>query len=362
MVHLVRDSFTDTTALDRGAICTRCFPEAAALCPHLRRILREPDNKILVHVDDLIVLSPSENPHDEGPEYAWPKYRRDYWEPLSEFDNGGEPHPADLLPMAREGGEGSEVPRRCAECGRAAYYDQDDDSYHHAVDTDVPCFLIEAEPDRAPDNAHPLYPYGVPAVAPDGRYYLACNHPNETRPGQCRHGVALVNQTCRHHPLKGDRPAIAAPTIIDLADGGVFTAPASWKRTDHLIGVDAYGAPVGLSDGVFFTLTPCCGSSFKGLDTYVGCRSCCRRVDGSGVPFAPVVPRSGYDGPLPAVPYEPVGADELALANALNTLQIVATLTAVDPDDGSDGRTGRLTFAFDDGRITTITIAQQEGP
>lgn len=31
---------------------------------------------------------------------------------------------------------------------------------------------------------------------------------------------------------------------------------------------------LAVSDGIVYTLTPCCGASYKGMDAYVGCRAC----------------------------------------------------------------------------------------
>jgi hypothetical protein len=50
---------------------------------------------------------------------------------------------------------GAYKPMSCHDCGRPAYYDYADESYHHATDAGRPCFLIEAE-DRADDLSHPL--------------------------------------------------------------------------------------------------------------------------------------------------------------------------------------------------------------
>lgn len=145
---------------------------------------------------------------------------------------------------------------------------------------------------------------------------------------------------------------------IDLTDGTTVTVPASWQRSDHVIGVDADRSPVALSEGTFFTLTPCCGATFKGVEGGVGGRSCYGYVEGSGIPRSPITPRVGYDGPpLPlVVPYEPRPGDERTLANTIHLIPVLGTLTGVEPDEGADGRSGRLTFTMEDGRTCCVSI------
>jgi hypothetical protein len=51
---------------------------------------------------------------------------------------------------------GIEVPMRCADCQRPAYYDCTDERYHHALRPAEGCFLIGPEPGRKNDPEHPL--------------------------------------------------------------------------------------------------------------------------------------------------------------------------------------------------------------
>jgi hypothetical protein len=48
-----------------------------------------------------------------------------------------------------------EVPIRCTDCHRPAYYDYADDQYKHAVDPARGCFLI-GPTDDPEDDDHPL--------------------------------------------------------------------------------------------------------------------------------------------------------------------------------------------------------------
>jgi hypothetical protein len=50
---------------------------------------------------------------------------------------------------------GREVPIRCKDCDRPAYYDYGDDQYKHAVDPGRGCFLIPPSREEE-DRAHPL--------------------------------------------------------------------------------------------------------------------------------------------------------------------------------------------------------------
>lgn len=52
-----------------------------------------------------------------------------------------------------------------------------------------------------------------------------------------------------------------------------------------VLGRDAVGV-IAESDGMRFYLTECCGASAKGLEDYIGCRSCYGEIDPSlgGVP------------------------------------------------------------------------------
>ena len=55
----------------------------------------------------------------------------------------------------RDGFEVEPYPMRCADCGRPAYWDESDTSYHHASGAEIGCFLIPGE-DRPDDLEHPL--------------------------------------------------------------------------------------------------------------------------------------------------------------------------------------------------------------
>lgn len=46
-------------------------------------------------------------------------------------------------------------PMTCNDCGRPAFYDYADESYHHAVNPANGCWLIRPE-DRDEDRNHPL--------------------------------------------------------------------------------------------------------------------------------------------------------------------------------------------------------------
>lgn len=77
---------------------------------------------------------------------------RDYLTSIAEWQNGNdEPYP---WPDEVNEDDGT-MPRRCGGCERPAYYDDADDSYHHANRADEGCGLIPAE-DRPDDDAHPL--------------------------------------------------------------------------------------------------------------------------------------------------------------------------------------------------------------
>jgi hypothetical protein len=75
--------------------------------------------------------------------------------------------------------------------------------------------------------------------------------------------------------------AITTTTTAEYAAQGVT-----------LVGVGELGV-VAESHGMRYYLTPCCGASAKGLDGYIGCRSCYEEVD----------PRlgAGVEGPIHSV-------------------------------------------------------------
>lgn len=61
---------------------------------------------------------------------------------------------------------GLEVPIRCSDCGRPAYYDYADEQYKHAVEPGRGCFLIPPT-DESEDRNHPLLLSARGAVAED---------------------------------------------------------------------------------------------------------------------------------------------------------------------------------------------------
>lgn len=61
----------------------------------------------------------------------------------------------DTTQTSRDYHDEDEQPMRCQGCDRPAFYDYDDDQYHHAVDAATPCFLVPAE-QRPDDHEHPL--------------------------------------------------------------------------------------------------------------------------------------------------------------------------------------------------------------
>lgn len=59
-----------------------------------------------------------------------------------------------------------------------------------------------------------------------------------------------------------------------------------------VLGVNEIGT-VAEAEGFRFYLTPCCGASAKGMESYIGCRNCYAEVDPAlgGIP-----PRAGSPG------------------------------------------------------------------
>lgn len=86
---------------------------------------------------------------------------------------------------------------------------------------------------------------------------------------------------------------------ITFTDGSTFTKPATWTRDlDKIVGYDLGTELLVQGDEhMLWTLTSCCGASFKGCDGYIGCRACYRPVEefGGGLPVGPVLWR--YDVP-----------------------------------------------------------------
>lgn len=70
-----------------------------------------------------------------------------------------------------------------------------------------------------------------------------------------------------------------------------------WRQSsiDMVIGMDQEGEPVARDPhgDMEYLLTLCCGASYKGMESYVGCRACYREVDGGGMPWGEVIPRVG---------------------------------------------------------------------
>lgn len=64
-----------------------------------------------------------------------------------------------------------------------------------------------------------------------------------------------------------------------------------WRQTslDAVVGIDEDEQLIA-EDGFQYALTDCCGGSFKGCDSYVGCRACYREVEGGGMPWGVVTP------------------------------------------------------------------------
>lgn len=93
--------------------------------------------------------------------------------------------------------------------------------------------------------------------------------------------------------------ALAPRAIIKFEDGRSVAVILSedrdrvgWSAASvaSVIGIDKVGELVAESDGFAYTLTPCCGASYKGCDGYIGCRSCYGELDGSGMPWGDVTP------------------------------------------------------------------------
>jgi hypothetical protein len=98
--------------------------------------------------------------------------------------------------------------------------------------------------------------------------------------------------------------------VIHFEDGTSFVPPRNWHPgvEKQIIGVDSEGLMVARSNlsadredtGNYmdFTLSPCCGASFKGCDGYIGCRHCYADISdlGGGLPFGPITYIVGFDG------------------------------------------------------------------
>lgn len=92
------------------------------------------------------------------------------------------------------------------------------------------------------------------------------------------------------------------PQTITFANGETFRKPRGWKSLDHVKGYDSDGNlfavevyPNGYAQA--WGLTWCCGASFKGMEDYVGCRSCYKPAAGSDLVFGPVVWVEGFEPP-----------------------------------------------------------------
>lgn len=89
-------------------------------------------------------------------------------------------------------------------------------------------------------------------------------------------------------------------TRINFTDGSHFDIPKEWgTNPDLIVGWDnSLDLAVAADEHMEWTLTPCCGASFKGCDGYIGCRSCYEDMDGimhgGGMPTGPVTYRIGY--------------------------------------------------------------------
>lgn len=88
---------------------------------------------------------------------------------------------------------------------------------------------------------------------------------------------------------------------LTTADGREFEIPTHWsnRNPERFHGLDADGVVVARDSGtnhkgepyeILFTLTDCCGASFKGMDGGAGCRACYEYVGGSGMAWGDVSP------------------------------------------------------------------------
>lgn len=85
---------------------------------------------------------------------------------------------------------------------------------------------------------------------------------------------------------------------ITFTDGTTGQPLDNWHPdvVARIIGYEAHSGLMVASDpdggSLTYTLSPCCGASFKGCEGYVGCRACYADLTGlgGGVPFGEVVP------------------------------------------------------------------------
>jgi hypothetical protein len=77
----------------------------------------------------------------------------------------------------------------------------------------------------------------------------------------------------KHNDKRPEEVNMEATKKQEVVEVGKYLMDTEWGEIEVVVARNQYGDSV-----MYYPLTPCCGATAKGMESYVGCRSCYEEV------------------------------------------------------------------------------------